>query len=138
LMTIDVLLRTPRPYQLDLFSLDYFPGTELFDQVRKDGLAVAALGEKSYTQPEPIMINRYIRMSATLPRWLVRCLLRLRASAAGRLLGMAGYGLCLAIEPFIYLWLILKSCDFKITTSARTIAASYQTAIRKLILRRQG
>lgn len=138
LMTIDVLLRTPRPYQLDLFSLDYFPGTELWDQVREDCIPVAGLGEKSYTQPEPIMINRYIRMSATLPRGLVRCLVDKRHTKVGRMLGMLSYYLCLLTEPFIYFLLILKSRDFRAGPTIRTIAVFYETAFNKLILRKQG
>ena len=138
LKTIDLLLRIPRPYQLDLFSLDYFPGTALWDQVREDRIPVAGLGKKSYTQPEPTLINRYIRMSATLPRGLVRHLVAVRRTKTGRALGMLGYLLCLATEPFIYLWLILKSRDFRVGPTLRTIAAFYETAFNKLILRKQG
>lgn len=138
LETIDLLLRIERPYQLDIFSLDYFPGTELYDQVRADQIPVPALGEKSYTKPESRMINRYIRMSATLPRWLVRLLVGQRKTTFGRGLGMLGYYLCLATEPFIYIWLILNSQDFKIVPTLKIIATFYETAFNKLILRKQG
>jgi radical SAM superfamily enzyme YgiQ (UPF0313 family) len=138
LETIDLLLKIERPYQLDIFSLDYFPGTELYEQVKAENIPVPALGEKSYTEPEARMINRYIRMSATLPRWLVRSLVGQRKTKIGRRLGMLGYYLCLATEPFIYVWLILISQDFKIVPTLKTIATFYETAFNKLILRKQG
>ncbi len=138
LATIGLLLDIERPYQLDIFSLDYFPGTELYDQVRRERIPVPRLGEKSYTQPEPRMINRYIRMSATLPRGLVRRLVKHRHSSLGRAFGLLGYYACLLIEPFVYLRLIMKSQDYKIRPTWRVIASFYETAFHKLILRRQG
>ena len=102
------------------------------------GIPVAALGEKSYTEPEPLMINRYIRMSATLPRFVVRGLLRVRHSAVGRLLGMVGYYTCLLTEPFIYTWLIFKSRDFHPIETLRVMGAFSGTAFNKLFLRKQG
>lgn len=138
LETIQLLLDIERPYQLDIFSLDYFPGTELYDQVHADGIPVPALGEKSYTEPEPNIINRYIRMSATLPRWWVRWLVRHRHAAFGRAFGMLGYYTCLMVEPFVYIWLIMKSQDFKPGPTWKVIASFYETAFNKLILRKRG
>ena len=136
--TIDTLLRTPRPFQLDLFSLDYFPGTELRRQAIEDGIAVPEPGAKSYTKLEPKMINRYIRMTATLPPWLVRLLLRLRGSIPGKIVGMGFYFFSLILEPFVYLWLIYKSNDFRILRTIKVLKAFYLTAINKLLLRKQG
>lgn len=36
--TIKLLKSLPRPYELNIFSLTFFPGTELYEQVKKDGL----------------------------------------------------------------------------------------------------
>lgn len=138
LKTIALLLRTPRPFQLDLFSLDYFPGTELYEQVRRDRIPVPQLGEKSYTEPEPLMINRYIRMSATLPRAMVRALVARRHSSIGRMFGMVGYFACLLSEPFVYTWLIFKSRDGRLLPTLRVMRAFTGTAISKLFLRKQG
>ena len=138
LATIDLLLRTPHPFQFDLFSLDYFPGTELRRRALADGIPVPALGEKSYTEPEPNMMNRYIRMTASLPPWLVGPLVKARANPAGKLLGLAAYGLSMAVEPFVYLWLIFRSNDCSVARTARVVNAFYLTAIKKLLLRQQG
>jgi radical SAM superfamily enzyme YgiQ (UPF0313 family) len=138
IQTIDVLLRTPRPFQLDLFSLDYFPHTELRRRAIEDGILVPEPGMKSYTKPEPKMINRYIRMSATLQPWLVRLLLHIRKTLPGKVVGMSFYVFSLIMEPFIYIWLIFKSNDFRIFRTIRVLKAFCLTAINKLFLRKQG
>ncbi len=138
LATIDLLLRTPGLFQFDLFSLDYFPGTELRERALRDGIPIPAPGTKSYTEPEPSMINRYIRMTASLPAWLVRPLVRMRAHPVGKVLGLAAYALAMVIEPFIYLWLILRSNEYKLGRTARVVRAFFLTAIKKLLLRQQG
>jgi radical SAM superfamily enzyme YgiQ (UPF0313 family) len=138
LKTIDVLLRTPRPFQLDLFSLDYFPGTQIRERALEDNIPIPGQGEKSYTKPEPIMINRYIRMSATLPHFIIRFLLKIRKSKPGKVVGLIFYYLSLIVEPFIYLWLVLKSNDFKTFRTIKVIKAFYQTAISKLLFRKNG
>ncbi len=136
LQTIDVLLRTPRPFQLGLFSLDYFPGTELLRRVKEDKIPIPELGAKSYTKPEPLMINRYIRMSATLPRGIVRLLVPMRNNAAGRALGLFFYGVTLSLEPFMYFWLTYNSNDFRLLRTIKVARAFYLRSINKLFLRK--
>jgi len=138
LQTIDILLRTPRPFQLDLFSLDYFAGTELRRRAIEDNIPIPGLGTKSYTKPEPKMINRYIRMSATLPPGLVRLLVYIRRTIPGKVVGISFYGLSLLLEPFIYLWLVHRSNDFRVLRTIKVIKAFYLTMIKKVFLRKQG
>lgn len=138
LLTIELLLRAPRPFQLDLFSLDYFPGTELRRRALADGIAVPEVGEKSYTEPEPKPINRLIRMSATLPSWVVRPLARVRHRALGAVAIRAFYALSLGVEPFVYLWLVFRANDFRILRTLKVVRAFYSTAIGKLFFRQQG
>jgi radical SAM superfamily enzyme YgiQ (UPF0313 family) len=138
LETIEVLLRAPRPFQLELFSLDFFPGTSLRQRALRDGLPLPGPGGKSYTDPEPRMVNRYVRMSATLPPRLVRALLAVRHAAPGRVLGMLAYGVALALEPFAYLRLVFRSMDRSVPRTLRVFRAFAGNAFGKLYLRRLG
>jgi len=136
--TIEVLLRTPRPYQLDLFSLDFFPGSELRRRAIVDQIPVPEPGAKSNAQPEATMMNRYIRMSPTLPRSLVRRLVAIRGNSLGKALGIVAYALSLVMEPFVYLWMVHKSNDFRFGRTVRVFKAFYITAFNDLLLRKQG
>ena len=135
--TIDLLLRTPRPFQLDLFSLDFFPGTRLRERALREGLPLPAPGAKSYTRPEPRVINRLVRMSATLPPRVVRALVPLRGPA-GRIAVAAAYAVALALEPFLYLRMIRLSMDGSVPRTLRVARAFAATAVAKLYLRRLG
>lgn len=136
LKTIDVLLRTARPFQISLFSLDFFPGTELLRGVIKDNIPIPKIGTKSYTEPEPRMINRYIRMCATLPSGLVRLLVHMRRSIPGKIIGICFYGLSLLLEPFMYVRLIYRSNDLSFIRTIKVVRAFYTRSINKLLLRK--
>lgn len=136
LETINVLLRTPRPFQLGLFSLDYFPGTQLWQRVLKDKIPIPELGAKSYMQPEAKMINHYIRMCATLPPVFVRLLVSIRKTLLGKLIGLGFYLITLILEPFMYVWLVYNSNDFKLIRTIKVVKAFYLRSINKLFLRK--
>lgn len=138
LQTIDTLLRAPRPFQLQLFSLDYFPGTELRRRALADNLSIPALGSKIYTKPEGTLMNHLVRMSATLPRKLVRLAVHVRRSLLGRAFVAACYRLALLLEPFSYVWLVYRSNDRRALRTLSVIRMFYMTAIRKLVLRKLG
>ncbi|MFC1851425.1 B12-binding domain-containing radical SAM protein [candidate division CSSED10-310 bacterium] len=138
LKTIDILMKTPKPFQLDLFSLDYFPGTELRSKAIADKIPIPEVGEKSYTEPEPKMINKYIRMSATLPVFLMRLLIKIKDSTWGKIIGYLMYYVSLFIEPFVYLYLIFKSNDYNIPRTLKVLRAFSVTAFKKLFFRYQG
>ena len=135
LMTIDVLLGAKRPFQLGIFSLDYFPGTELLRRVNAEKIPVPKLGEKSYTKFESSLINYYVRMTASLPKCLVRKLVKMRNSLLGKQLGILFYCLTLFIEPFIYVWLVFQSNDFRFIRSFKVIKSFYRRSIAKLFFR---
>ncbi len=49
--TLELLLEIPRPYRLEIYSLTFFPGTELYEKAKKDGIIKDDQGDiyrKSY------------------------------------------------------------------------------------------
>lgn len=135
LRTIDVLLRTPRPFEVSLFSLDYFPGTELLKRAVQDKVSMPAIGTKSYTKPEFALMNCFIRMSANLPIGLVRSLVKSRNSRIGEIAGMVFYSIALVIEPFMYIYLVYLSNDYRLIRTLRVVKTFYARSIKKLFFR---
>ncbi len=138
LETIDVLLRIPRPYHLNIFSLDFFPGTELMRRAKEDGIPLPEAGSKSYTEPDPTPVNRLTRMSNALPRWLIRRLVRVIEAPAGKGAVKVFYYLSLAVEPFLYLRLVHRANDRSLLRTFRVLKSFSLTAFSKYFLRRQG
>lgn len=58
--TLRYLARIPHPYKLNLFSMTFYPGTELYEKARKDGLITddfRQIYEKNYTFLEHTYAN---------------------------------------------------------------------------------
>ena len=138
LKTINVLLRTPRPFQLDIFSLDFFPGTDLRLKALSDGIQLPEIGTKFLTQFQPTMNNRYIRMSAILPPSLIKLLLKIRKKYIGKMAGLFFYYFSLALEPFSYVKMVHNSNDFNLFRTVKVVMAFSSNAVNKLLLRRLG
>ncbi len=78
LKTVRLLLRLPRPYIIQFFSLTFYPGTELWDRARKDGLiedAIKSVYRKYYHEFEKSFLNFLVlALHHRAPRPLIRFL----------------------------------------------------------------
>lgn len=80
LETLHMLLDIPKPYHLILFSLTFYPGTELYQRARQEGLLQDDLNQvyrKNYLESERTYINGLFKLfqSQYAPRWLMVLLL---------------------------------------------------------------
>ncbi|RLC47959.1 MAG: radical SAM protein [Candidatus Coatesbacteria bacterium] len=78
LKTVRLLLRLPRPYIIQFFSLTFYPGTELWDRAREDGLigdAIENVYRKYYHEFEKSFLNFLVlALHHRAPRPLIRFL----------------------------------------------------------------
>ncbi|MDO8674459.1 MAG: radical SAM protein, partial [Dehalococcoidia bacterium] len=78
--TLRMLLRVPRPFRLALFSLTFYPGTELYERARSEGLITDNLTQiyrKNFTVPKRTYINGLFALfqSQSVPNWLISTLM---------------------------------------------------------------
>jgi radical SAM superfamily enzyme YgiQ (UPF0313 family) len=80
LETLRLLFRLPRPSQFYLFSLTFYPGTELYKRAKADGLIhddEQEVYRKNYNQLEPTYYNFVLWcFHRNLPRWLLWLLIK--------------------------------------------------------------
>lgn len=80
LETLDLLLKIPRPYDLTLFSLVFYPGTEMLRMAKRDQLVhdvIKDVYQKSFLISEKTFIHLLFHMAeANLPVWLIRLFMR--------------------------------------------------------------
>jgi pyruvate-formate lyase-activating enzyme len=80
LETLRLLYRLPRPYLLYVFSLTFYPGTELHRQAQTDGLIQddeQSIYQKNFVQLEPTYYNFVLWcLHRNLPRWLLWVLIQ--------------------------------------------------------------
>ena len=80
LETLNLLLEIPKPYRLNLFSLTFFPGTELYDKAKTEGLIRDDLNEvyrKYYFTCRRTYLNGlfFLFNSQKIPKGIMRILL---------------------------------------------------------------
>lgn len=78
--TLKLLLEIPRPYRLNLFSLTFFPGTQLYEKAKSEGIITDDLREihrKDYLDCEPTYLNGlfYLLSSIQLPAAISKLLM---------------------------------------------------------------
>ncbi len=63
--TIKMLIKIPYPYMLQIFSLTFFPGTELYRKAKKDGLLrdeAEGIHKKHYFKIKPTYLNLILKL----------------------------------------------------------------------------
>jgi len=81
LKTLELLLAIPKPFQLILFSLTFYPGTALYDRAKVEGILLDEIGDvydKNYLEMKHTYINYLIKLMQfqSVPNWLMRFLLK--------------------------------------------------------------
>jgi coproporphyrinogen III oxidase-like Fe-S oxidoreductase len=79
LETLNLLLEIPKPYKLNLFSLTFYPGTELHERAKAEGLIGDEdheIYQKNFLVMKHTYINCLIRMLHCAPSWLIRLLMK--------------------------------------------------------------
>jgi anaerobic magnesium-protoporphyrin IX monomethyl ester cyclase len=80
LKTLRMLLDMPKPYQLNLFSLTFYPGTKLYDRAKEEGILQDDFNQvyrKDYFTSQRTYTNGLLKLfqSQRAPRWLMAFLL---------------------------------------------------------------
>jgi len=74
--TLRFLLKIPRPWAINIYSLTFYPGTELYHRAKKEGLLTDKFREiynKSYKKYKNTYINRlfFFFCQSQLPTWVL-------------------------------------------------------------------
>lgn len=137
--TVETLARIPKPYQLNLYSLTYYPGTPLTDMMvhRKLGDPSQSY-TKNYTAYRKNYLNRLVRMAPVLPTRWVRWLNR----TAGERTALHVAALHLSripaalLEPASFLYMFLRSFNWRPIRTARVLSHFFLEGFYRIYLRR--
>ncbi|MBI5100334.1 MAG: cobalamin B12-binding domain-containing protein [Nitrospirae bacterium] len=129
LNTLRVILQIPRPFQLQLFSLSFFQGTELHKRAQKDGL--------SFKDPKtdrheltPNTLNKLIIMAPTVPQSMIEYFISRRNSAFTLLvIDMIILVNTLILNPVLFLRLIHRAYGSNLPKTFRLIKFFGKTAL---------
>jgi radical SAM superfamily enzyme YgiQ (UPF0313 family) len=114
LQTVKALIDMPKPAYMELFSLCFFPGTELLRRAQREGTPIQDVRTKDMFVFARDQLNELIRMAAYLPpRWataLMNLHVRRPQALPTRLAMRISHWLCTTfVEPLAYLRVIRMS-----------------------------
>ncbi len=83
--TIETLIETPKPYLIEFFSLTLFPGTELYDRVKKEcPEKMEDCREKHYMHYERTTLNKLVVLAVYLPETVMKKIIQLYKVDSGK------------------------------------------------------
>ena len=135
LQTIDLILKLKKPYQLQLFSLAFFPGTVIYDIAKERGMEIEDPFTKAYQTFKGTFLNKVIRIIPIFPESFIRLLVNNRNNKVVKILmSITYYPSIYILEPINFVKLVNLSFDRNIKKTMRMMRSFAKTAIKKLIL----
>ena len=80
LKTIELLSQLATPYSLNIYSLQFFPGTTLYEQALKEDIIDSSTPLQHYVTHKPTYLNLITVLFGLfrIPQWLLKILLSIR------------------------------------------------------------
>ncbi len=136
LQTIDVALKIKKPYQLQLLSLTFFPGTVIYDIAKERGIEVEDPFAKNFYGLKNTYLNKIVRLIPLLPNPFVRFLVKARNKKAAKMaLPLIYYPAIFTVEPLIWLRLVFKSFNGSIDKTYRMVKSFASLGIKQMIFK---
>lgn len=137
LATVNLILRVPKPYQFQLYSLTLYPGTELYRRAREAHMPIEDPCGKNYFEYRPTYLNKIIRLCPLLPAPLINYFVSHRKSlAAAAVLNALFIPALVILEPLTWFRQILISFDYHVPDAVRTVISYAKTGFSKIVMRR--
>ncbi len=134
LETLKVILHIPKPYQLQVFSLCFYQGTELHKRAKADGLPFTDPRVDNYGQLASTTLNKLISMAPTLPVAMIEYFAKHRNRRLVRLLiSFFMFLNTVLLKPLSFLVLLHKAYGSKLLNTFRLIRFFSRTAVSKLL-----
>jgi len=136
LQTIKLLLKIPKPYQLELLSLTFYPGTEIYNRALNDDIKFGSPLMKNFNKFKVSILNKIIRLCPLLPKPFIKFLLKYRISSINKILiNSFYYSSVLLLEPINWFRLTFISFDYNIFKTLNATFSFLFDAIKKIFLR---
>ena len=130
LKTIDVLLKIPKPYQLEVFSLMMYPGAEITKRAIKDNLDFIDYRDKRDRQISMNVLNELIQMVPTFPAALIRyCVTHRKRKTTIIIVKICNTFNRNVLEPVSYIRLSYQATNYKLGFLIKQLTSAFKTVM---------
>jgi len=133
--TINVLKQVPKPFQLQLFSLTFYKGTDIFEMFKQRFGPEAEPEVRNYFGYKTTFLNKVVRISPLLPGKWVDFFVSSRSRKPARCAFAILYGvLAWFVEPLSFFHLMLKSFRNNLALTLKFSLPTFKTKIRERLI----
>ncbi|MCK5009994.1 MAG: radical SAM protein, partial [Deltaproteobacteria bacterium] len=130
--TLRVLENIPKPFQLQLFTLTFYKGTDLYRMIKKKMGEKADLNISNYFNYRPTFLNKLVRISPLISSNMMEYFIEHRKKwFAKRWLAVFHFFIVVLIEPISYFYLMLKGFNNRLWLTIRIALPTFKTKIRE-------
>lgn len=134
--TLSVLKKIPKPFQLQLFSLMFYKGTDIYDMFKERFGPDTEPEMRNYMGYKPTFFNKLIRVSPLIPEKWIDYFIENKTKAGASLLFNVVFALISnVLEPLSYFYLMLKAFQNNIVLTLEIALPTYKTKIRDRLLK---
>ena len=133
--TLRVLQQIPKPFQLQLFTLTFYRGTDLYRMMQEKMGTDSEPTIQNYFSYRPTFLNKLVRISPLITSSMMDYFIENRTSGRAKLL-LAIIHFCLVtlVEPVSYFYLMLRGFNNKLWLTLRIALPTFKTKIRERLM----
>jgi len=133
--TIKVLKKVPKPFQLQLFSLTFYKGTDIFDMFKQRFGPDAKPEVRNYFGYKKTFLNKVVRLSPLISEKWIDYFTANRARTRTRFVFAILYAVLVSIaEPVSFFYLMLKSFRNNLVLTLKISLPTFKTKIRERLI----
>jgi len=130
--TLRVLEKIPKPFQLQLFTLTFYKGTDLYLMMKKKMGEEADFNISNYFSYRPTFLNKLVRISPLISSNMMEYFIEHRKKwSAQPLIAVLHFFIVTLIEPISYFYLMLKGFNNRLWLTIRIALPTFKTKIRE-------
>ena len=134
--TLRVLEKIPKLFQLQLFTLTFYKGTDLYLMMKKKMGEEADLTIRNYFNYRPTFLNKLVRISPLISSRMMEYFVEHRKTVVAKIvLALFHFVIIVLIEPISYFYLMLKGFNYKLPLTIRIALPTFKTKIRERLMR---
>jgi radical SAM superfamily enzyme YgiQ (UPF0313 family) len=132
--TLRVLQQIRKPFQLQLFTLTFYKGTEIYDMLHEQ-MGSMDLGIRNYFNYRLTFLNKLVRISPLISSGMMDFFVKHRKNSIIKiLLSVLYFFIVVFVEPVSYFYLMLKAFNYNLFLTLRIALPTFKTKIRERIM----
>jgi radical SAM superfamily enzyme YgiQ (UPF0313 family) len=130
--TLRVLQKIPKPFQLQLFTLTFYKGTDIYTMMEQRIADGKQFEVRNYFNYRLTFLNKLVRISPLIPSWAIDSFIKFRNRFFAQwLLTILYFFITIFIEPFSYFYLMFKGFNYRLLLTLRFALPTFKTKIRE-------